>query len=219
MEPVSKEQAIFLNQKWYYTGVLCQNGHLDKRYVNTGICYACKRERNKECNKRNPETLKTISKRSYYNTPVAIRNARRKEWAIKNRERSRNIKRKSHEKHKEKYSIYDNAYNERMRSTNPGWRLSRNISKAIWECLKNNKNNKSWLSFVNYNKEQLMAHLESKFNEHMNWNNYGSYWHLDHKKPLSWFNLETEFHLAWALDNLQPLEAKENLSKNNRYEG
>lgn len=53
----------------------------------------------------------------------------------------------------------------------------------------------------------------------MTWNNYGPYWHLDHIRPLSWFNLETEFMEAWSLNNLQPLEAKLNLSKNNRYEG
>lgn len=53
----------------------------------------------------------------------------------------------------------------------------------------------------------------------MTWDNYGKYWHLDHIKPLSWFDLETEFKDAWHLSNLQPLEATENLSKNNRYIG
>lgn len=53
----------------------------------------------------------------------------------------------------------------------------------------------------------------------MNWSNYGKIWHLDHIKPLSWFNLETEFEQAWSLDNLQPMLSRENLSKNNRYFG
>jgi 5-methylcytosine-specific restriction endonuclease McrA len=53
----------------------------------------------------------------------------------------------------------------------------------------------------------------------MTWENYGIYWHIDHIKPLSWFNLETEFKDAWALSNLQPLEATKNLSKGNRYIG
>lgn len=52
----------------------------------------------------------------------------------------------------------------------------------------------------------------------MSWNNYGQYWHIDHIKPLSWFNSE-DILLAWSLDNLQPLLKFENLSKNNRYEG
>jgi hypothetical protein len=52
----------------------------------------------------------------------------------------------------------------------------------------------------------------------MNWENYGSYWHLDHVTPLSWFK-EDELNKAWTLSNLQPLKAILNYSKGNRYKG
>jgi 5-methylcytosine-specific restriction endonuclease McrA len=93
------------------------------------------------------------------------------------------------------------------------------MSKAIWECLKNNKKQFSWLKFVNFSLNDLIVHLESKFTPEMTWENYGTYWHIDHVKPLSWFDLKTEFNDAWTLSNLQPLEATKNLSKNNRYIG
>lgn len=57
----------------------------------------------------------------------------------------------------------------------------------------------------------------------MSWNNQGSYWHIDHIVPLSWFPYQTveeqAFKDCWALANLQPLEAKANLLKNNHFIG
>lgn len=41
----SKETAQKLGQKWYFTNTPCKNNHIDRRYVNTGICYACKENR------------------------------------------------------------------------------------------------------------------------------------------------------------------------------
>ena len=57
----------------------------------------------------------------------------------------------------------------------------------------------------------------------MNWSNHGTYWHIDHIKPKSWFKYESTddeaFIKCWSLDNLQPLEAQINITKGNRYEG
>jgi len=69
-----------------------------------------------------------------------------------------------------------------------------------------------------------MVHLESQFKPGMNWENYGKYgWHIDHIRPQSWFKFESkndpEFKICWALSNLQPLWAKENSFKGNRFEG
>jgi hypothetical protein len=50
----------------------------------------------------------------------------------------------------------------------------------------------------------------------MTWGNYGQ-WHVDHKIPISAFNYETpddiDFKRCWALKNLRPMWAKENISK------
>ena len=50
----------------------------------------------------------------------------------------------------------------------------------------------------------------------MNWNNYGK-WHIDHVRPDRSFNYKSvkdkEFQECWALKNLQPLWAIDNLKK------
>lgn len=218
MDIILKDKALELNQKWYFTGIECQNGHIDKRYVNTGICYQCKRNQNIKCNKNNPDTLKRISKKTYEKNKANYMRLSR-EWAEKNPERRKEIVKKSALKNKEKNNKKSREYNKLKRQNDPYWRLSKNMSKAIWECLKNNKNQLSWLKFVDYTLSELISHLESKFDDKMNWENYGSYWHLDHIRPMSWFDLKTEFKECWALENLQPLEGTINYSKCNRYEG
>jgi mannose-6-phosphate isomerase-like protein (cupin superfamily) len=50
---ILKEEAKKLNQKWFFTGKPCKYGHIDKRYVSTGICYECKRLQNRRQNKEN----------------------------------------------------------------------------------------------------------------------------------------------------------------------
>ena len=61
-----------------------------------------------------------------------------------------------------------------------------------------------------------MKHLEDQFDQNMTWDNYGSYWQVDHIIPQSVFDYKSEQHLkwCWSLENLRPLEAIENISKN-----
>ena len=63
---------------------------------------------------------------------------------------------------------------------------------------------------------ELILHLEAQFRQKMCWENWGIYgWHIDHRKPLASFDLtdREQFKQACHYTNLQPLWAKENLSK------
>ena len=50
----------------------------------------------------------------------------------------------------------------------------------------------------------------------MNWDNYGQ-WYIDHIIPKAAFNITSpycdDFKKCWALDNLQPLWAENNIKK------
>jgi len=141
-----------------------------------------------------------------------------KKWALKNPEKVKIIKIKNKIKHHDKYLEASKIYYKNKRK-DPLFKMSRNISKAIWNWIKENKNYKHWEDLVGYTKEELFKHLENQFDQSMTWENYGTKWHIDHIKPLSWFSYETQFKEAWDLNNLQPMIAEENLSKGNRYEG
>lgn len=61
-----------------------------------------------------------------------------------------------------------------------------------------------------------MEHLQAQFKLGMSWGNYGE-WHIDHLIPISASDFtsydDASFKKCWALSNLQPLWATENLSK------
>ena len=167
------------------------------------------------------------------------REQRRKQY-LKDKDKENEQSRAYHARNKEKINQrhieYNIVHKEQIRSNrnkryhnklkkNKRYMLDGAFSKAIRKELKRRKLRKetTWESLVGYTLESLMTHLESKFDENMNWDNYGTYWHIDHIKPKSWFEYENTdddaFRKCWALENLQPLEAKANISKGNRFEG
>lgn len=218
---ILKEEAKTLNQVWYFTGIPCKNGHVDKRYVNTGICYGCKRAANRRDYKNHTDRVVAVNNKSRAKVPKEVHNLRGRRWTAKNKERSLEIKARYRSKNREKIREQARLY-MKNKCKDPYFRLHKNISKAIWENLKSgnfSKENKKFLNFVSWTMEELIQHLETQFTEGMNWNNYGSFWHLDHIVPISWFDLTTQFNEVWELSNLQPMKSFENLSKNNRYSG
>ena len=60
--------------------------------------------------------------------------------------------------------------------------------------------------------------MDLKAGEMMTWGNYGTFWHIDHIKPLSSFDLTDRKQLLEACNykNLQPLLVFDNLSKGDK---
>ena len=112
-------------------------------------------------------------------------------------------------------------YMVNRRHNDPLFRLSTAFSANLRMSLKSaenrlSKNGKHWEDIVGYTVQDLVAHLESKFQNGMTWDNYGQ-WHIDHIKPIASFNIlevgDDEFKMCWSLDNLQPLWASDNIRK------
>lgn len=163
----------------------------------------------------------------------------KKSWHEQNKDRLKNNRKQINKKHYEKYgnTIREKA-RERMktpiakeraktrmrklRENNPSFKISSNVSRAIRNRLTNNGHYKKCRTFeaLPYTPQQLKEHLESQFNENMNWDNYGSYWHIDHVYPQSLLPYESleddNFKKCWELNNLRPLEAIENIKKSNK---
>ena len=62
----------------------------------------------------------------------------------------------------------------------------------------------------------MKEYIEQKFTEGMCWNLVGKEIHIDHIIPLSSANTEEDIYKLCHYTNLQPLWAKDNLSKSNK---
>jgi hypothetical protein len=127
---------------------------------------------------------------------------------------------------------YQNEWERNKRATDPAFKLRKIVSRSICLVLKINGSSKagrSVLLHLPYTFDELKAHIEFLFEPWMTWENWGLYnpktwkdddpttwtWQLDHIIPHSTFHYTTmdcqEFRDCWALSNLRPLSAKQNL--------
>lgn len=94
--------------------------------------------------------------------------------------------------------------------------LSQLTRNRIYKALGSNKELHSE-EYLGTNIETIKEHLESQFKEGMTWANHGK-WHIDHKIPIKYDDPTLEEQMGRLVyTNLQPLWAKENISKGNRY--
>ena len=81
-----------------------------------------------------------------------------------------------------------------------------------YTCLKKTQ---SSIEYLGCDINTFISHMEKKLTEGMTWDNI----HIDHIKPVSRFNLdiEEEFNKCCHYTNLQPLLAKDNMNKHNKW--
>lgn len=84
-------------------------------------------------------------------------------------------------------------------------------------ALSSGKAGRSWLQLVPYTVEELTQHLERQFLPGMSWGNRRK-WHIDHVIPCAAFDQADpdQFTACWALTNLRPMWARDNISKGAR---
>jgi len=116
----------------------------------------------------------------------------------------------------EKWKKYHREWAVAKRRKNMKAKIDHVMSSAIRRAIQSKKAGKAWKELAGYTTEELMEHLEKQFDNEMNWNNYASYWQIDHIKPLSKFKAK-DIMQCWVLKNLQPLEKIANIKKGNKY--
>lgn len=95
------------------------------------------------------------------------------------------------------------------------------MAVAIRKALRGTKAGRAWESLVGYTLADLMRHIERQFERGMSWANMGA-WHIDHRLPRAMFEYQSaddeQFKACWALTNLRPMWAGDNLEKRDRRE-
>lgn len=157
---------------------------------------------------------------------------KQKEYYSSHKDDSSKYHRKYYEDNKNyvKQRVKNNMYNRRK--IDPAFRLKQSISSNIRACIK--KNHQPLQKYLSYTIHELKQHLESQFESWMTWENYGCYhiktwkdddqntwtWQVDHIIPHSTFKYtsmeDEEFKKCWALNNLRPYSAKQNIIDGNR---
>jgi hypothetical protein len=171
----------------------------------------------------NPERKLAQRKKEYAaNREEAIKRA--KQWVKDNPDKRKEI---ANRWSRENRLLNSDRLNQRRRelrkkiSKDPFFKINNRMRSNIYRSLKRNKNGYHWETLVGYTLNNVKEHLEKLFKDDMSWENMGE-WHIDHKIPITLWQFESytdrEFKQCWALCNLQPLWAIENIIKGNRID-
>lgn len=209
-----------------------QNLDNNKFRKKTAMCINCQNAYLSKYYKEHQEERRTYHQKHYLKNKWKKQEYQRL-YYLKNKNKLLSINKTWRDSHKEKMASYLKAWNklnpERSRElhrkcmakvyNSENGHLYYCFGHQIYLSLLKNKTGRKWESIAGYSLKKLKTHLEKQFKDGMTWENYGK-WHIDHIIPISAFNFETaediDFKKCWALKNLQPLWAKENLSKNNK---
>jgi hypothetical protein len=105
-----------------------------------------------------------------------------------------------------------NEWCKNERATNINYRLKKSLAARLRNVLDKND---TTMNYIGCNIQYLREWFAYNFTCEMNWDNYGSYWSIDHIIPVNKFDLtnEDEKLKCWNWSNLMPVTIKFNSSK------
>jgi hypothetical protein len=167
---------------------------------------------NKMYYEKNKEQIKQNAK-MYYEKNIEKIKERNKYFRKNNTSKIYDANRKYKEKYPERVKAYKKKSSQREESI---------IVKAVRRRFKNifKTDNFRFYEYFRIRKIIYTKWIESNFDNNMNWQNYGTYWHLDHIIPCSAFDLskDEDFLKCFHWSNLRPCEKIENLRKSNKID-
>lgn len=218
----TNKEKISEQKKGYYNKNKEKNLNRNKEYYKNNRDEFL--EQQKEYYKNNKEKISQNNKQYRKNNRKKCLE-KQKEYRVNNKEK---ISKSNKEYRKNNRKKINEHLNKRYKEDKI-YKLASLASSYARSYLKNNKSSKNGNSFwksVPYTTEELKNHLESLWEPWMNWDNHGiasterRTWNIDHiipqsKLPYKTMN-EPNFQKCWALENLRPLEAIENIKKRDK---
>ena len=172
-------------------------------------CKKCKKEQSALYREKNKAKLNAIS-RKYHQDHKEEQAAKAKIYREQNQEHIR-------QKRKDYLPTRNKNIKER-RKTDSDFRLTEILRSKIHKMIRGDKT--SYQEWIGLPPDVFRRWLEFQFTPEMNWDNLGSYWHVDHILPLNGFDFSLEDHkyVGFGWTNLQPLHKFENQSKSDTYQ-
>ena len=195
---ISREQSKQQGLTQYFEGTVCRHGHVEPCMTINGRCMECARLNGlaaHEKKKADPSyRAKAVQKMD--------------DWREKNPERAR---------------LSARVATKKRRDEDPSYRVKGTLSARfrLLLSLKGEKKDARMEAICGADFGFIAEYLEAQFTTGMTWENQGMHgWHIDHIRPCASFDLTDPeqqkecFHYS----NLQPLWAKDNLSKSDKWE-
>lgn len=184
------------------------------------ICKVCAkkrfadwREKNKErCSQYQKEYYaktrdeRLDDKRQYYKGNVESIKEYRKTYASSKKGKA--ARKAYYEANKDKILRYNQERRKKRLTESVSYRIAHSTRNRIQQCIGAKKKGK--LSRLDWSIPELVTHLERQFTKQMTWDNYGTYWHIDHILPVASFDHtdEAQFKACWGLPNLRRLRRR-----------
>jgi hypothetical protein len=190
------------------------------KYVKDGLqsmCIKCDIKRSKIYRKNHKieitERVKLWTQKNSLRVKLRVKNYEKRN-AIKIAKRKRKYYKLNHKKIQKVHT----QYMKKIRKINLTLRLTENLRRRINTLIRQNYKSQETLILLGCSVEFLKLYLASKFTTGMSWKNYGK-WHIDHIKPCASFDLRkpNEQKKCFHYTNLQPLWAKDNLRKKDKF--
>ncbi len=178
------------------------------------------KESQRERYQKNKDSI-LILRKEYYQENIESIKEYRKEYYQENIENIKEYNKNYRVNNKESIRECKKQWNKTKRLNDPLYKLRNDISSLIRTTLSNLeiKKSKRTLEIIGCTIEEFRYFLENKFDENMNWENRGTYWHMDHIIPISWATSEEEVYRLSHYTNFQPLYWEDNLIKSNKFSG
>jgi len=156
-----------------------------------------------------------------YSYCITCKNEAQREWCDANPEKVSATNRAQYKKpgEKEKRLAYNQGYRKTRAAEDPEFKIGLVLKRHFQRDLRYKVNRQERIRLTGCSMWFLSEWLAAQFRPGMSWENYGTVWHIDHKKPRKSFNLldAKEQHDCYHYSNLQPLFALENLKKGAKH--
>lgn len=186
----------------------------------SNICKKCASDAKKEYRKKISERNKKYQKEyRLKNKEILKKKEKQRNKTLIRIENQRKRNKERYEKNKDYILKKDYEYKKNKLKTDPMYKLLRNVRKRSRDCLVNKTKKETTVKLISCDKDFFRQWFEFQFDIHMNWENYGKYWQIDHVKPCSLFDFTKKEDriecLHWK--NTRPLEISKNASKCAKY--
>jgi hypothetical protein len=183
-------------------------------------CKECRKEESKNRYLNNPEYFEKYRKENRDKIIESLT-----EWRKNNSEYRRTYYEKNYEKeigyyklNHEKNKKNQKEYVKNKYKNNVLFSLKLKLNGRLHKVLKRNNFEKKYrfTEILGCNLEEFKVYFESKFTEGMSWDLMGKEIHIDHIIPCASAKTEEDMIKLFHYTNLQPLWAKDNMSKSDK---